>query len=129
MEQHRQLVVNHGNTCSQWGTALRQIICSLDASHVEQVNQEGPAVLPDNEVNAVHFLNVSSTAHVIDAPTPFPMNPIAPIAPLDTSAPPNFPLSTNENAPNEDNRVTPSTQNEPRTNTSKTSRFGPILHI
>lgn len=129
MEQHRQFAVNHGNACNQWGTALRQIIFSLDASHVEQGNQGGPAVLPDNEVNVVHFLNVSSTAHVIDAPTQFPINPIAPLAPLNSSAPADFPPSTNENTPNEDSGVTSSAQNEPRTNTSKTSRFGRILHI
>lgn len=127
-EQHRQLIVNHTNACHQWGTALRQIILSLDETYGEQSNHDGPAVLPENEVNVVQFLNVGSTAHVIDGVSPFPINPIEPIAPLELNASTSLPLSNIETANSIDDTLVQS-NDEPRTSKSKSSRFGRILHI
>lgn len=124
-ELHRQLVVNHINACHQWGTALRQIILSIDEAQGEQSNQDGPAVLPDNEVNVVQLLNVSSTAHVIDGTIPFSMNSIDPPAPLEPNDSASLPTPINEIV-NEGDSGTPPSCNEPRISKSK---FGRILHI
>lgn len=118
-ELHRQLIVNHINACNQWGTALRQIILSIDGSFDEQSNQDGTAVLPDNEINVVQFLNVASTAHVIDAASPFAINPIEPIETLE-------PIESNNENVNDGSQ--PSTE-QPKANNSKFGRFGRIIHI
>lgn len=124
-EFHRQLVVNHINACSQWGTALRQVILSLDDTHAGERNaQDGPAVLPDAEVYVVQFLNVSSAPHVFDAiPSSFNPNPvIGSDVPADLNTSNSTLAETNtENAAIETDAET--------TSRSKTSRFGKILHI
>lgn len=119
--------MNHINACHQWGTALRQIILSIDEAHGEQSIQDGPAVLPDNEVNVVQLLNVSSTAHVIDGAIPFSMNPIDPPALLESNDSASLPTPTPINEiVNEGDSGTPPLTNEPRISKSK---FGRILHI
>lgn len=127
-EQHRQLTVNHINACHQWGTALRQLILSLDETHGEQSNQDGPAVLPENEFNVVQLLNVSSTAHVVDGTAiPFAINPIDPIAPLESNVSAHLPPSSNKNVNNNEDSGLPQIADRER-RTSK-SRFGRIIHI
>lgn len=128
-EQHRQLAVNHINACNQWGTALRQIILSLDETQSGASNHDGPAVLPENEVNVVQFLNIGSMAHVIEGTAPFAVNPVEPIATLESNASEHFSLPTNDNINDNGERVLPEPINEPSTNKSKNGRFGRILHI
>lgn len=121
--------MNHINACNQWGTALRQIILSLDETHSGPSNHDGPAVLPENEVSVVQFLNVGSMAHVIEGSAPFAINSIEPIATLETNASENVPLPTNDNANNNEDRVLSQSFDEPSSSKSKNGRFGRILHI
>lgn len=121
--------MNHINACNQWGTALRQIILSLDETHGGPGNHDGPAVLPENEVNVVQFLNVGSMAHVIEGTAPFAINQIEPISPLETNASENLPPPTNENANYNEERALTQSNDEPSSSKSKNGRFGRILHI
>lgn len=110
------------NVSTQWATALRQIIYSNDDSS-QQEAQDCPATLPDNELNIVQLLNVSSTPHIIDSNTLLPQ-PSAFIAqPLDSSDQSNANVIYSEqSSENQEKPAEP--ESKPRS-----SRFGRILHL
>lgn len=118
-------MVQHINLCTQWGTALRQVILSIELADADQDKQSGPAVLPDNEINVVQFLNVASTPSIIDDPALLPINsnsstivsqPILEPQCADASS-----VQDKNAAPIEED-----TQNPTK---SKFGRFGRILHL
>lgn len=107
---------------TQWATALRQIIFSLapdDASECDKSDM--PAVLPDNELNVVHLLNVTSTPTVIDANPSFNL-----------LSQPNV-ITNQPAAMDQPNFVQDEQQSEkpvePNQPPKLKSRFGPILHL
>lgn len=120
-EEHRFLVTHHINTSMQWATALRQIIHSISGIESSSSNEAEPTVLPNNEVNTVQFMDVSTKPIVLDA-SPFPSQ--VPIIPVSAPVLPN-------NNPTDD--VASNLENvqlsESSSSKSKTSRFGRILHL
>lgn len=115
-EQHRLLVTHHTNVSAQWATALRQIIHSISTDESEPSDE--PLVLPDNEINVVQFMDVSSEPVVLDA-TPF--------VPINAPSPPSLiepiPFVT------ESNVETFAPQESEESVKPKSGRFGPILHL
>lgn len=115
------MVTLHINECSQWSTALRQLIFFADSNESDQDNQSAPAQLPESEMNIVQLLNVSSMPSVIDANTSFPLDNTL----ISTTAPAHEPR-TDDSAP-----INPISeeQTSSETNKPKSGRFGRILHL
>lgn len=62
--------------CSQWGTALRQLIFSIDDNSNCDENTDAAIVLPGtalNNENQVQLLNINAMPSVLDGSDSFPL--------------------------------------------------------
>lgn len=119
-KQHRLIATHHINISTQWATALRQIINSISFGEPTELNDDHePTLLPNDEINAVQFMNISSKPIVLD--------PIPSYLPQTLNNPISLPVEQLTTAEINQNNETHA--NELNSSKSKSGRFGPILHL
>lgn len=112
--------------CSQWGSALRQLMLLVDDAPSSSADADAAIVLPDvNSGNQVQLLNINAMPSVLDGSDTLPAGDSGFF--MATTSSDSTPAQVSINKLSES--VSNTTKPKSNTTKPKSGRFGRILHL